>query len=83
MHCPNCDHNKLHTVETYQTPTKTVRTKKCMACDWRFTSVEEISDMVTIPKEIRLRSRKEDPNEIRKRRIKNPYNVQNTTKETS
>lgn len=53
MNCPNCGAEKLLTVETFQTPEQTIRTKKCRECKWTFTSKEEISDELTIPKSIR------------------------------
>jgi transcriptional regulator NrdR family protein len=54
MHCPNCDHGKLNTVETYQTKERTIRYKKCAVCLWRFTSVEIIpDDHVVIPAKTR------------------------------
>lgn len=54
MHCPNCDHPKLNTVETYQDVARTIRYKKCPVCKWRFTSVEEIpDDHVVISKKVR------------------------------
>lgn len=53
MNCPNCNNQRLHTIETFQTPEQTVRTKKCKACQWTFTSKEEISDEVEIPKSLR------------------------------
>lgn len=54
MHCPNCGHANLRTVETFQQPDKTLRTKKCLSCEWKFTSVEEIPDEpVVIPTKVR------------------------------
>lgn len=53
MNCPNCGALKLMTVETFQQPTRTVRTKKCRECKWTFTSNEEISDTLEIPASLR------------------------------
>lgn len=58
MHCPNCGHPKLATIETFQLNDSTVRTKKCPSCKWTFTSREEICDDVVIPKSIRHSKRK-------------------------
>lgn len=54
MNCPNCGHPNLRTCETFQTPEKTIRTKRCESCLWKFTSLEEIPDEpVAIPTAIR------------------------------
>lgn len=58
MHCPNCNTPRLITTETFQTPAQTIRTKKCTACKWTFTSREEISDDLTIRDEIRTAKRR-------------------------
>lgn len=58
MNCPNCNADKLLTIETYQTQTATIRTKKCRQCEWRFTSKEEISDSLEIPKTVRNTKRR-------------------------
>lgn len=58
MNCPNCEAPKLRTVETFQTPLKTIRTKKCMTCLWTFTSMEEVSVDLEITKELRDSKRK-------------------------
>ena len=68
MQCPNCSNPKLHTVETFQTPDATIRKKKCQACQWTFTSREEVCDDIVIPQSVRMSCRKEDPNEIHKRK---------------
>jgi transcriptional regulator NrdR family protein len=57
MKCPNCGNLKLHTVETFQTHDSTYRTKKCLSCLWKFTSIEEIADSVTIPDVVRKAKR--------------------------
>ena len=58
MHCPNCDHPKLNTVQTMQDKTRTIRYKRCSECGWNFTSVEEIpDDHVVIPNTVRKGSR--------------------------
>lgn len=58
MNCPNCDTPDLRTFETFQTPTQTIRTKKCHNCLWKFTSVEEIPDVpVVIPNAVRRRNK--------------------------
>lgn len=44
MNCPNCDHPSLLTKQTMQSADKTYRYKRCPACLWNFTSVEEIPD---------------------------------------
>ena len=58
MNCPNCNAERLLTVETFQTPTMTVRTKKCRECEWKFTSHETIADDLTIPDEVRQSKRR-------------------------
>jgi len=59
MNCPNCGAGKLRTTETFQTPEKTIRTKKCRECNWTFTSNEEISEQLVIPKVLRNAKRNE------------------------
>lgn len=58
MKCPNCEQPGLRTIETFQLDNKTIRTKKCHECKWTFTSVEEISDSLVIPKSIRRMKRR-------------------------
>ena len=58
MNCPNCNKEHLATIETFQTPDQTIRTKKCKVCNWTFTSKEEIADEVVIPKVVRNLKRK-------------------------
>jgi transcriptional regulator NrdR family protein len=54
MNCPNCNEPGLRTIETFQTPEKTIRTKRCCKCLWKFNSIEEIpDDPVVIPESIR------------------------------
>ena len=53
MNCPNCDHPKLQTFETFQTATATLRTKRCLACQWKFTSREEVITDIVIPRGVR------------------------------
>lgn len=54
MICPNCNVCSLRTLETFQTPEQTIRTKKCNNCLWKFTSIEEIPDeYVVIPDKVR------------------------------
>lgn len=53
MKCPNCNAPRLYTVSTFQTDEETIRSKKCKACEWTFTSKEYISDELVIPAEIR------------------------------
>ena len=60
MKCPNCSAPKLKTIETFQTDERTIRTKKCPECKWTFTSVEQISDDLVIPKTIRMGKRKNE-----------------------
>ena len=58
MKCPNCEQPGLKTIETFQLNDKTIRTKKCPECKWTFTSVEEISDSLVIPKSVRRMKRR-------------------------
>lgn len=51
----------MRTTETFQQPTMTVRTKKCRACGWTFTSIEQIAESVVIPTELRDSKRKSKP----------------------
>ena len=53
MNCPNCQHPGLRTVETFQTPEATLRTKKCTKCSWLFTSREVVTDDTPIPRALR------------------------------
>ena len=53
MNCPNCNSPGLTTTETFQTAEETVRTKKCKACGWKFTSREVVSDELSIPRALR------------------------------
>ena len=53
MNCPNCNAEKLRSVETFQLPTETVRTKRCRECHWTFTSRETISEDIVIPAAVR------------------------------
>lgn len=54
MKCPNCDYpGRLMTIETFQTPGMTYRTKICNGCKWKFTTHEAISDEMTIPQSVR------------------------------
>lgn len=58
MMCPNCGHIKLATIETFQVTNATIRTKKCPACRWTFTSREELCEDILIPKVVRHAKRK-------------------------
>lgn len=53
MNCPNCQAPGLRTTETFQTPEATLRTKKCPACRWSFTSREVVTDDTPIPRVLR------------------------------
>lgn len=53
MNCPNCNHPKLKTFETFQTPDATLRTKRCLACLWKFTSREQVIEETVIPTSVR------------------------------
>ena len=44
MHCPNCGNTFLNTTTTMQDKERTIRYKRCPACEWNFTSVETIPD---------------------------------------
>lgn len=57
MDCPNCDTPRMLTTETFSMPTETIRTKKCRECAWTFTSREEISDELGIPRSVRKMKR--------------------------
>lgn len=57
MNCPHCGTPNLRTVETFQQPEKTYRTKKCGSCRYTFTSHETLADEVTIPKVVRMANR--------------------------
>jgi hypothetical protein len=50
----------MRTTETFNLFDATVRTKKCRACAWTFTSREEICDDVVIPDAIR-RAKRQQP----------------------
>lgn len=58
MHCPNCGAPKLFTFETYPSPTRIYRVKKCKTCQWKFTSHEEIADDLVIPESVRSLKKK-------------------------
>lgn len=53
MNCPNCDSPGLRTVETFQLHESTLRTKRCPACKWLFTSKEVVTEDTPIPREVR------------------------------
>ena len=53
MKCPECKQGKLKTVETFQTDDSTLRTKLCCYCEWKFTTVEKITEAETIPNAVR------------------------------
>jgi transcriptional regulator NrdR family protein len=58
MNCPNCNAPDLRTYETFQLPERTIRTKKCHTCLWKFTSIEEIPDVpIVIPISVRKKNR--------------------------
>lgn len=59
MICPHCATPRLKIVETYTTPERVWRTRKCDGCGYRFTTHEEISEDLTIPKSVRNVNRKQ------------------------
>jgi hypothetical protein len=63
MNCPECNAANMRTTETFKTPEITYRTKRCRACNWTFTSREELADDVTIPQRVRDFKRNKEKHE--------------------
>lgn len=57
MNCPNCNEPRMRTTETFSLPALTIRTKKCRACAWTYTSREEVCDDLVIPDSVRRAKR--------------------------
>lgn len=53
MICPTCKQGKLGTVQTFNLPAATWRSKACPECDARFTTKEEVQVNPSIPQTIR------------------------------